>query len=246
MKQIGFLLFLLVFTCNSYSQNNNVTFQISTGATLSIPKTSKLASDDITGVPEIKTSIAVGAYILPSINFTLKERVTLDLGLGYYLDRFAIRDETGNVVTSINRNINQIQTPISINFSFGNDNSYKFGLGGFSSFLLSANAKGEQTLSVDNFSNFDNPILDPLVEDNRSIEYNENIEDIYNSISLGAFIELRKNISFSSKTNGFLVLKINQYFNSIKNIDENDFTIDYGLQNEKEPTTVNLGVGIIL
>lgn len=61
------------------------------------------------------------------------------------------------------------------------------------------------------------------------------------------FIRLRKDISFSTNTKGFILLKINQYFYAIKNRDSNTELSEFVyLKNEKEPTIINLGIGFKL
>ncbi|WP_417197903.1 hypothetical protein [Bizionia sp.] len=244
MKQKLLLTLSILFFINSYSQQKKIEFQLSLGPTFSIPKTSKLTNSDINVNPEIKTSINIGAFILPSLNYRLAEKTSLDIGLGFYMDRFTIEDRNANVISEGNRSVNQIQTPININFHFGNNNSYLFGIGGFSSFLLSAKEKGESRINSSGFTTGgDIPIENPLVT-NMSQNFDNDIKNKYNSVSFGAFIQLKKNISFSTTTNGFLLLKINQNFNSIKN---NHSAPGIGLiefKNEKEPTTINLGIGI--
>ncbi len=149
----------------------------------------------------------------------------------------------GYVTSEGKRNVNQIQTPININIHFGNNNSYLFGLGAFSSFILSANEKGESRIS----SNYletggDPPITDPAIT-NLSQNFDNDIKYKYNSVNFGAFIQLKRNISFSTNTNGFILLKVNQFFNSIKNFDSETIA-PFEYENEKEPTTINLGIGI--
>ena len=79
------------------------------------------------------------------------------------------------------------------------------------------------------------------------MSYDKNIKDNYNSVSFGAFIQIKKSISFSADKKGFILLKINQYFNAIKNNDpDSDLTQYIDFKNEKEPTTVNLGIGLVL
>ncbi len=79
------------------------------------------------------------------------------------------------------------------------------------------------------------------------MSYDNDIKDNYNSVSFGAFLQLKKSISFSSDKKGFIVVRVNQYFNAIKNNDSNaDISQYIDFKNEKEPTTVNLGIGILL
>ncbi|CAH8283669.1 hypothetical protein EV196_102530 [Mariniflexile fucanivorans] len=248
MKQKFLIVLLTLFFIKSYSQEGKVKIQLSTGTTLSIPKTSKLTDSNIDGNPQIKSSTNIGAFVLPSLNYSLNEKTSIDFGIGYYIDRFSIEEKVGNVTNDGNRNVSQIQTPINLNFHFGDNNCYLFGIGGFSSFLMSAKEKGESTISYNGFNTgAENPVLDPLVNTNLSQNYDNDIKDRFNSISFGAFIQLKKNISFSANTKGFLILKINQYFNSIKNNDSNSDLSNYvNFKNEKEPTTINLGIGIEL
>ncbi|WP_158845892.1 outer membrane beta-barrel protein [Algibacter sp. L1A34] len=248
MKQIIVLTFFITLFIKSYSQEKKVNFQLLAGTTLSVPKTSDLTNSNITGAPKIRSYINIGAFILPNLNYALNEKTSLDFGLGFYLDRFSIEDEIGYVISKGNRNISQIQTPINFNFHFGNSNSYQFGIGAFTAFLISAKEKGETRIESSAFYyNDENPALDPLVDRNAAVNYDKDLKSKYNSVGIGAFIQLKKNISFSENTKGFLLLKINQYFNSIKNADSNSNLNEYvDSNNEKEPTTVNFGVGINL
>ncbi|SIS85976.1 Outer membrane protein beta-barrel domain-containing protein [Zobellia uliginosa] len=243
MKQKILLIFMIGFLTQIYSQDKKTEIQLSLGPTFSIPKTSELANTNVDGSPEIKSSVHIGAYILPSVNYSLNEKSSLDFGIGFYLDRFSIENKIGPVTNKGNRSISQIQTPINFNFHFGQDNSYQLGIGGFASFLLSAKEKGD---TITDFSQLDifNP-NDPNFNNNATISYDNNLKDNYNSVGVGAFVQLKKSISFSTDKKGFILLRINQYFNSIKNndADSNQF-IEF--KNEKEPTTINLGIGIIL
>ncbi len=248
MKQKFLIALLLLFLIKSYSQERKVKIQLSTGTTLSIPKTSKLTDSNVNGNPQTKSSMNIGAFVLPSLSYSLNKKTSIDFGIGFYIDRFSIENKVGYVINDGNRNVSQIQTPINLNFHFGNNSSYLFGIGGFSSFLVSAKEKGESKISNTDFNTVgETPIADPIVNTNLSQNYNNDIKDRFNSISFGAFIQLKKNISFSTNTKGFLSLKINQYFNSIKNNDSNSDLSNYiSFKNEKEPTTVNLGIGIEL
>jgi hypothetical protein len=244
MKQRILLIFMIGFLTKIYSQDKKINFQLSAGPTLSVPKTSELTNTNVDGSPEIKSSINIGAFILPSVNYSINEKSSLDFGIGFFLDRFSIEDKIGAVTNKGNRSISQIQTPISFNFHFSQDKSYQFGIGGFASFLISAKEKGDTTT---NLSQID--IIDPNDPNfsNHNISYDNDIKDNYNSVSFGAFIQLKKSISFSSDKKGFILLRINQYFNSIKNNDsDSDLSQYIEFKNEKEPTTVNLGIGIIL
>ena len=239
MKQKILLTLLIAFFIKSYSQEKKINFQLSLGPTLSIPKTSKLTNSNVEGNPEIKSSINVGVYILPSLNYSFNQKTSLDFGLGFFMNRFFIENKSAAITHKGNRNINQLQTPINVNFHFGNDNSYQLGIGGFASFLISAKEKGETRIDYSQID-IQNP-SDNMIYEN--IDYAENIKDSYNSLSFGGFIQLKKNVSFSPVTKGFFLVKINQYFNSIKN---KDYNWGFEFKNEKEPTTVNLGIGIIL
>ncbi|MCF6308084.1 MAG: outer membrane beta-barrel protein [Flavobacteriaceae bacterium] len=245
MKQRILLIFMIGFLTKIYSQDKKIEFQLSLGPTFSIPKTSELTNTNVDGSPEIKSSINIGAYILPSVNYSLSEKSSLDFGIGFYLDRFSIEDKIRPVTNKGNRSISQIQTPINFNLHFSQDNSYQLGIGGFASFLISAKEKGD---TITDFSQID--IIDPndpVFNNNSTVSYDNNIKNNYNSVSFGAFVQLKKNISFSSDKKGFILLRINQYFNSIKNNDsDSDLNQFIEFKNEKEPTTINLGIGIIL
>lgn len=235
---------MIGFLTKIYSQDKKINFQLSVGPTISVPKTSELTNTNVDGSPEIKSSINIGAFILPSVNYSINEKSSLGFGIGFFLDRFSIEDKIGAVTNKGNRSISQIQTPINFNFHFSQDKSYQFGIGGFASFLISAKEKGDTTT---NLSQID--IIDPSDPNfiNPNISYENDIKDNYNSVSFGAFIQLKKNVSFSSDKKGFILLRINQHFNSIKNNDsDSDLSEFVELKNEKEPTTVNLGIGIII
>jgi len=53
----------------------------------------------------------------------LNKKTSLDFGIGYYLDRFSIKEKNGLTTSIGNRNINQIQTPININLHFSENKS---------------------------------------------------------------------------------------------------------------------------
>nr|WP_257022839.1 PorT family protein [Winogradskyella forsetii] len=234
---------MIAFIFKSYSQDKKTTFQLSIGPTLSIPKTSELTDTDVDGSPEIKSSINIGGYILPSINYSFNEKLSLDIGLGYYLDRFAIEDKFAAITNKVNRNISQIQVPMHINFHFGSDNSYHFGIGGFTSIVLSAKEKGETITDLNQIDLVDP--LDPVFQSNSTVGYKNNIKDNYNTVNFGAFIQLKKFFSLSETKKAFVLVKINQYFNSIKSNDPNADIANYvNFKDEKEPTTINFGFGI--
>jgi len=238
------LLLLALFSISISAQEKKINFQLTFGPTLSVPKTSKLSDSNISGLPEIKSSINIGAFILPSINYSFNEKTSLELGFGYYLDRFSIENKIGPTINKGNRNIHQLQVPITINFRFANDHSYQFGIGGFTSFLLSAKEIGQTKIDYSKLN--PNDPNDPIYVDN-NVNYNYDIKYNYNSVNFGAFIQLKKDISFSTNTQGFILIKINQYFNAIKNHDANSpLNTYYKLKDEKEPTTVNLGIGFDL
>ena len=233
------------FLTKIYSQDKKIEFQLSLGPTLSIPKTSELIDTNVDGSPEIKSSINIGAFVLPSLNYSINENSSIDFGIGFYLDRFSIEDKIGAVTNKGNRNISQIQIPINYNFHFSKDKSYQLGIGGFSSFLIAAKEKGDTITDSSQIDIIDPN--DPTFSNNSTISYDNDIKDNYNSVSFGAFIQLKKSFSFSSEKKGFILLRINQYFNSIKNNDSNSDLSQYiEFKNEKEPTTVNLGIGIII
>ncbi|MAX71641.1 MAG: hypothetical protein CMC76_11195 [Flavobacteriaceae bacterium] len=244
MKKRILLVVLIGFLAKIYSQDKKIEFQLSLGSTLSIPKTSELTNTNVDGSPEIKSSINIGAYILPSFNYLINENSSIDFGIGFYLDRFSIEDKMGAITNKGNRNISQIQIPVNYNFHFGQDKSYHFGIGGFTSFLISAKEKGD---TITDFTQIIIDPNDPTFSSNSTVSYNNDIKDNYNSVSFGAFIQLKKFFSFSSEKRGFILLKINQYINSIKNNDsDSDLSQYIEFKNEKEPTTVNLGIGIII
>ncbi len=235
---------MVSFLTKIYSQDKKIEFQLSLGPTLSVPKTSELTDTNVDGSPEIKSSINIGAFVLPSWNYSFNEKSSIDFGIGFYLDRFSIEDKIGAVTNKGNRNISQIQIPINYNFHFSQDKSYQFGIGGFTSFLVSAKEKGDTITDVSQID-----IIDPNdpTFSNATISYENDIKDNYNSVSFGAYIQLKKSFSFSSKKKGFILLRINQYFNSIKNNDfDSDLSQYIDFKNEKEPTTLNLGIGIII
>ena len=236
---------MIGFLTKTYSQDKKIEFQLSVGPTVSIPKTSELTNTNVDGSPEIKSSINIGAYILPSLNYLINENSSIDFGIGYYLDRFSIEEKIGPVTNKGNRNISQIQIPINYNFHFSQDKSYQFGIGGFTSFLISAKEKGDTITYLSQIDIIDPN--DPIFISNSTVSYDNDIKDNYNSVSFGAFIQLKKTFSFSSEKKGFILLRINQYINSIKNA-KNDSDLDQYIEfkNEKEPTTVNLGIGIII
>lgn len=239
MKQRILLILMIGFFTQVYTQDKKIDFQISLGPTFSIPKTSELSNTNFDGSPEVKSSINIGAFVLPSVNYSLNENYSLNFGIGFFLDRFSIEDKIGIVTNNGNRSISQIQTPLSFNFHFGQDKSYEFGLGGFASFLLSAKESGT---TVTDLSRID--IIDPndsIINNNLPVDYNNDIKENYNLFNFGAFIQLKKNISFTSEKKGFVLLRISQYLNSIKSKKSVS-----SLENEKEPTTVNFGIGIIL
>ncbi|MCB0426711.1 MAG: hypothetical protein KDD16_05310, partial [Mangrovimonas sp.] len=121
MKKRILLIFMIGFLTKTYSQDKKIEFQLSVGPTVSIPKTSELTNTNVDGSPEIKSSINIGAYILPSLNYLINENSSIDFGIGYYLDRFSIEDKIGAVTNKGNRNISQIQIPINYNFHFSQD-----------------------------------------------------------------------------------------------------------------------------
>ncbi len=243
MKKRILLIIFLVFLSKTYSQNSKITFQLSAGTTLSLPKTSNLIEDThIDGAPIIKSSINIGGYILPSINYMLNNKSSLDFGIGFYLDRFSIEEKIGFTTKDGTRNISQIQTPFNYNFHFGKEKAYKFGVGGFVNFILNANEKGIGTINT-SLGNIVSP--DDYITTNQTINYNESISHIFNTVSFGAFIQLKKTISFSSNKKGFILLKINQHINTVKSIKPSNYDA-FNSKNENNPTTINLGVGINL
>jgi len=246
MKPSLLLIFMIGFLSKTHAQDQKIEFQLSLGPTFSIPKTSELANANTEGSPKVKSSINIGAYILPSFNYSLGKKSSLDFGVGFFLDRFSIENEIGPIISKGNRSISQIQIPINFNFHFSKDKSYLFGVGGFASFLISAKEKGETKINTTQIE-----IIDPndpfFSSSATTVSYNENIKENYNSVNFGAFIQLRKNIIFSSSKEGFILIRINQYFNSIKDNNSNSsLNQNIEFKNEKEPTTINLGIGILL
>jgi hypothetical protein len=245
MKQKFFIIVLISFIANVFAQNNNIDLQLSLGPTLSIPNTSELTNSDVDGRPQIKSKMNIGLFVLPSIKYSLNEKSSLDFGIGYYLDRFSIEDKLGAVTNEGNRNIHQIQTPINYNFHFGTNKSYEFGIGAFASFVLSAKEKGDVITNNPEINIVDPN--DPTFSSNTTVSYSKDIKDNYNTVNFGAFLQIKKYITFSESKNGFILLKINQYFNAIKNNDsESDINQYLEFKNEKEPMTVNIGIGILL
>lgn len=245
MKKQALFVLALILCANLYSQEQTKTFELSVGPTLSIPKTSKLTNSDVNGAPEIKSSINIGAFILPSMNYSFNEKTSLDLGLGFFLDRFSIEDKIGVTTNNVNRNIGQLQIPVNVNFHFGNNRSYSFGLGAFSSLVLFANEKGKAKNNYSEIVIIDPS--DPFFSSNSTENYSKNIKEDYNTINFGAFIQLKKSLSFSTNTNGFIVIRINQYFNAIKNKENSSQLNEYiEAKNEKEPSTINFGIGLLL
>lgn len=243
MKKIILLIFIISFFSKIYSQDKKIEFQLSLGPTLSIPKTSRLINTSIGGgYAEIKSSTNIGAYILPSLNYLITENSSIDFGVGFYLDRFSIKGTISPSRNKGTRNISQIQIPINYNFHFGNNNSYQFGIGGFANFLISAKEKGDIKTKLYN------PPNDPMYDGNVTVSYDDDIKDSYNSISFGAFIQLKKSFSFSSEKKGFVLLRVNQHINSINKVSNDDPELSQYIEfkNGKEPTTVNLGIGIII
>lgn len=246
MKLRLLLIFILAFLSNTYSQDKKIQFQLSLGPTFSIPKTSELANPNTEGSPKVKSSINIGAYILPSINYSLSKKSSLDLGVGFFLDRFSIENEIGPIISKGNRSTSQIQIPINFNFHFSKDKPFIIGAGGFTSFLISAKEKGVTKINTTQIE-----VIDPndpfFSSGGTTTSYNENIKENYNSVNFGAFIQLRKNIKFSANKEGFILLRINQYFNAIKDNNSNSsLNQSFEYKNEKEPTTINLGIGILL
>lgn len=229
MKEKAFFI-LLLFITNSYSQEKKNNFQLSLGSTIVMPK--KYESTEIE--PEIKSNINLGVYILPSVNHSFNKKISLDFGLGLNLDRILIEFKSYPYLYKGARNISQIQTPINVNFHFGKKNSYLFGIGGFSSYILSAKIKGKRTINSNT--------------NDGGYNYNYSVKNYYNPFNFGAYVQLKKNISFCNKTNGFLLLKINQFFSSKNDNGYNNPLVIESIisDDEKEPTTINLGIGIEL
>ncbi|MEQ6118000.1 outer membrane beta-barrel protein [Reichenbachiella sp. MALMAid0571] len=245
MRTIILLMLMVLISTVTFSQRQKINFNLSIGPTISIPKTSKLIiNSNVDGAPEIISSINVGGFILPNLQYNLGERTSFELGLGFYLDRSNIEDRIGVVTNKGKRIISQIQIPFNFNYHFGNDNSYSIGIGAFTSLIVSAKEKGE-TLSRFSTISINSPD-DPIISNDLVAEYNIE-QKSYNSTNFGAFIQLRRNIAFTDSTNGFILLKINQYLNAIKG---NDSEVQIGnnlvYNDEKEPTMLNIGIGLIL
>lgn len=246
MKETA-LLILLLFVTNSYSQDKKNNFQFSIGTTSLIPKKHETFSSNNSENFTFKSKISLGFYLLPSINHSFNKKTSIDFGLGFFIDRAEI-DYKYYYFYKNSRNLSQIQTPININYHFGKNNSYLLGIGGFSSYLVSATIKGNRINNLP--SNSRVPATNP---DNSSYNYNYDIRDNYNLFHFGSYIQLKKKVSFSNKTRGFLLLKFNQYFGTKKDNYLNDqlrnenLTIDNLISNdEKEPMSINLGIGIEL
>ncbi|NRD20624.1 outer membrane beta-barrel protein [Winogradskyella eckloniae] len=245
MKHFYFFIILVSYLNHSFSQNNRTSFSLALGPTLSIPSTSELTNSNVDGRPQIKSKMNIGLFVLPSIKYSLNEKFSLDFGIGYYLDRFSVEDKLGAVSNEGNRNVHQIQIPISYNLHFGAGNAYEIGLGGFASFILSAKEKGDIITNNSQIGIVDPN--DPTFSYNSTVSYSKDIKVNYNSVNFGAFLQIKKNITFSESKKGFILLKINQYFNAIKNNNsESDINQYLEFKNEKEPMTVNIGIGLLL
>lgn len=245
MDKLFYCLLCVLVGSLGYSQTAKVQFQLSGGPTLSVPKTTDLVENGGPGAPETKTKINVGGFMLSSLEYAFNEKSSIEGGVGVYLDRYVIEHRVGAAVSDGNRNITQIQIPINYNFHLGQDKLWSLGLGGFINFVLSAREKGETF--VDNSQININDPNDPVIVGNELGSFSNNIKDNFNTISFGGFIKLRKDFKLSDSLDSFMFIKINQYINSIK---ANELSFDIGpslkVNDEREPTTINLGFGVIL
>lgn len=237
MKINTLCIVFFISTLSAFSQNNKIKFELGLGTTLPIPKTSKLTKENLDGAPVVKTSLNIGAYILPSINYNINGKSSVDFGIGFYLDRFSLNEEIAATKEEGNRSVYQIQLPANYNFHLGKDRSYLLGVGAFTNIPLSVNEQGDYSINLNKFSPNIDIKMKPIGK------YDREVKERYNPFSLGAFVQLKKKINLTSNLKGFLLLKINQYINSIKSVEKhpNDVYTNY---KEKEPTTVNLGFGV--
>ena len=235
------LLFTLLLAQKSFSQSK-VKFHLSIGPTISVPKTSKLADTNLKGAPLLKSSVNIGGYLLPEVRYQLTEKASVESGIGLYVDRFAIDYSEGITTLKNNRTVSQLQIPVSLNHHFGNNNSFSIGGGALTALLISAVEKGT---AVANYSTLALEDID-LPQSKVQSEYSESIKDRYNLISFGAFVQVRKEVVLSRSFNGYIILRANQYINSIKNTASTESTNTIKSKNEKESTTINVGFGIIL
>ncbi len=229
---------LLIFsTCNAFSQSKKIEFNLSLGPTFSLPKTTNLIDTNITTPPTTKTTTTIGAYILPSINYSLNHKFSIDFGLGYYLDRFSVVTNIGDTTNKANRNMSQIQTPLNVNFHFGKRNAYQLGVGAFSNFIIAVKEKGTTTTTPVNgiLNNSDTPIF----TNNATTKTTNNSLENYNRFSVGTFIQLKRNFNITSHKQAFVLLKINQYINTAKKPSAR-------FNKEQNATTINIGFGITL
>ena len=240
-SRLSFIFFLAVNL--SFAQDQKLQFELSVGPSLSVPKTSRLSRGNrINGEPTLKSSTNVGAFVLTGFNYRLDKKWSVNLGLGYHLDRSTITYTSGTFRSKGNRNLSYAQVPINFNYHFKNDRSYQLGIGGFAGLLLFAREKGTADVSYTN-DNFNSPTDDPDFTRDESMEYDTDVSEKFNTVSFGAFFQLKKTLTFFNKTEGFLLVRINQYLNSIKGVDGD---LSQYVNDEKEPTTINLGIGVRL
>ncbi|GEM_PF-4670830 len=241
MKSNILIPILLLFYINSNSQEKKISFDISFGSSLSIPKTSKLSNSDAEGNPILKSSTAFGFYILPNLKYLLNEKKSFDFGLGFSMDCYSVENSIGPITEKGKRTLNQIQIPLSYNYKFGKNNSFQVGIGSFANAILTAKEKGE-TKAGNSQTIHNNPDDDPFAGLNKSYEYD--LKEHYNNLSFGTFVQLKKQISLSENKNGFVSIKVNQYLNLINDSSEKSSLSSYETKNEKQPTLLYIGFGI--
>jgi hypothetical protein len=241
MKSNFLIIIFLFFYLNSVSQEKKINFDISFGTSLSIPKTSNLSNSNGEGSPTLKSSTAIGFYVLPNLNYLLNEKKSIDFGIGFSMDCYAVENSIGPITDKGKRTIHQIQVPISYNYKFGKNNSYQVGMGGFANTILLANEKGvSESMSIPGGGLNDDPTFDEIIYTN----YKYDLKDYYNRISFGTFVQLKKLISLSENKNGFISIKFNQHLNLIKDTSEKSSLSSYETQNEKQPTLIYIGFGV--
>ncbi len=228
------IFFFLILSSSILAQDKKVNFEFSIGPTISLPKTQENSANFNTST-DTKTNI--GFFGQAGIRLFLNEKTSMNTGIGYYLDRFSVEfSNPDSPVKNWRRNIHQFQIPIGFDYHFGINKSFSVGLGGFVNFTLSANEKGE----IDFPSNEDRNFL-------TNADFDNEIKDRYNTINFGAFLILRKEFQLTQNLDGFVLLKVNQYINSIQSIDIRDMSgTSIGNQQPKDPTVVNIGFGIQL
>jgi len=242
MRTLIIFITLLLASFKIYSQEKKVNFIIEGGTTISLPKTSDLIDSYEGNSYIIKTTPNVGIYVTPSINLNVSEKIFINTGLGYTLNRFKIQNTIGYLNESGTRNIHQIQTPLSLGFKL--KNNFSIVTGGTLNYIISA--------KVNSSSDIDNniPIYDPAEAEfvnNYSSEDNYSILDEYNRFNFGIFTKIKKEFNLNQSKKGFISIRVHQFLNATKSRETPDIPSNIvTFNNEKEPTIINLGFGIIL